>query len=246
MASFAEFVPGYEGVLLPITLERPVNGGFGSVWTSQLALYNAGSTRIAMRDVYAECSALCPDTVRLEPGEVEIARPSPRSDRSAGHIVYFRTQDIPYVRFNLRIQDISRQALTWGTELPVVRERQFTSEPIHLINIPTDSRFRQTLRVYSFDGFQDFTVRAIFIDMSSGATLKELTLELHRDEYNVTPYSYFPGYAQIDALADTLPELRSATRFRVELHLIEPAARIWAFVTVTNNETQHVTTVTPQ
>ena len=51
-----------------------------------------------------------------------------------------------------------------------------------------------------------------------------------------------PGYANF---ADALPQLQGHTRVSVEIMPLAQDLRVWAFISITNNETQHVTTVTP-
>jgi hypothetical protein len=58
-------------------------------------------------------------------------------------------------------------------------------------------------------------------------------------------FRLFPGYAEIGFVA-SLPELRDSALVHIELAPLSPEQRIWAFVSVTNNETQHVTTISPQ
>ena len=51
-----------------------------------------------------------------------------------------------------------------------------------------------------------------------------------------------PASATLDLLT-TFPEIAAQKRVRVEVTL---GSRLWAFVTVTNNQTQHVTVISPQ
>ena len=42
------------------------------------------------------------------------------------------------------------------------------------------------------------------------------------------------------------PQSITQNHLHVEIEPLMPYSRLWAFVTVTNNEPQHVTTITPQ
>jgi len=53
-----------------------------------------------------------------------------------------------------------------------------------------------------------------------------------------------PGYAEIGDLSQIAP-LGNASRLAVEVEPLTPGLRIWSFVSVTNNETEHVTIITP-
>ncbi|HUP44234.1 MAG TPA: hypothetical protein VM779_01865 [Thermoanaerobaculia bacterium] len=139
--------------------------------------------------------------------------------------------------FNLRVRDLSRQAETLGTEIPVVRESEFLTEKMTLLNVPTDERFRPMLRVYRFLAFLEppGTVRLRFyrIGVTPDVLLSEQTLALAGSGI---------GYAQ---LASFPPEVLNETAVRIDLELLTPM-QFWAFVSVTNNATQHVTIITPQ
>ena len=54
-----------------------------------------------------------------------------------------------------------------------------------------------------------------------------------------------PGYAAVSDLS-TIAPLGNEDRVRLEIEPVTPGLRIWAFVTVVNNETQHATVITPQ
>jgi hypothetical protein len=54
-----------------------------------------------------------------------------------------------------------------------------------------------------------------------------------------------PSYLAINDLRGFFPEVGTTERVRVAVTSIDNVP-IWAFVTVTNNETQHVTTITSQ
>ena len=43
--------------------------------------------------------------------------------------------------FHLRVQDTSRQAETWGTEVPIVRERELRTGTFALTNVPLTDGF---------------------------------------------------------------------------------------------------------
>jgi len=165
-----------------------------------------------------------------------------------GSLMYFRRGDAAKVTFNLRIQDLSRAAQTWGTEIPVVRESAFRIGITSLIDIPLDSRFRQMLRVYDPDAAAGALILARIFDDGGTTPIVEVPLQFQvRKSNNVVTTAllpFRPGYAQLDL--GGLPELRGHAGARVELQPLTPQLRYWAFVSVTNNDTQHVTTITPQ
>jgi len=146
--------------------------------------------------------------------------------------------------FESRIQDISRQAQTWGTEIRVVREREFTTQPVLLVNVPMDGRFRLMLRVYDIDGRADAVVRVeVFPFGSSPVGQVDLALAPPSGRHP----RYKPSYVQYEDLRGLIPPgFNPGAVVGVRITPLTPGLRIWAFISVTNNETQHVTTVTPQ
>jgi hypothetical protein len=133
-----------------------------------------------------------------------------------------------------------------GAEVPVVRESEFRSGAFSLLNIPVDNRFRQTLRIDNVDSVDEF-VRLLVYSMSTSALIAEKSISLH----SATPCQRFqpcasdePAVATIDLLT-TFPEVAGQDRVRIDI-VADSASRLWAFAPVTNNHTQHVTTITPQ
>src|SRR5438105_3909947 len=82
------------------------------------------------------------------------------------------------ISLSLRVQDVSREARTWGTTVPVVRERDAFTGRLQLLDVPVDDRFRVALRVYDFDeppasGSYDRAVRIRFYQGESRTALFE-------------------------------------------------------------------------
>lgn len=223
----AQGLPPGERMLLPVFTEQ-VPGAFGSLWRSELWVYNdnlesAGVGLVG--DVPAKSTSgpvLGQRPTGATPGAVMTALPH----LAAG------------LSFNLRVRDLSRSAESFGTEIPVVRESEFFTSKVTLLNVPTDSRFRPMLRVYQFLGFLQppATVRVRFYrtGQTPDLLLEQLTLSLEG--------SGALAYAQLSSLP--LDSISDPT-VRVEIESIG-SMRFWAFVSITNNETQHVTIITPQ
>jgi hypothetical protein len=57
---------------------------------------------------------------------------------------------------------------------------------------------------------------------------------------------FVPGFAQLPSLTEQFPQLVAAPLVRITVEPLTEDLRFWAFVSVTNSETQHVTLVTPQ
>ena len=228
-----------EQILIPL-LTPPVHGAFGSEFHTAFRGYNASASEVGA-DVYGlemDCFP-CPVGDPFAPlgvgpnsefGPVILSGTPERP----GRFIYVAPDQGSALEFNLRVRDVTREELNFGTEIPVVREREFRSSRVTLIGVPTDPRFRNTLRVYAT------ALTDLIVTFSNGTQRVErsVTMQHERDPFD-------PEYA---AIGD-FPVFAGQTVFLTTT--IDPAGAalvspIWAFVTVTNNETQAITTITPQ
>lgn len=238
-----------ERLLLPISLETAdgIPGAFGSRWRTFLDIFNESEETVFVgQNPELDCPFECPSQFFNGRSPVSIIGAVGQPSTPAA-FVYTSVPATGVVRFNLRVQDLSRQALTWGTELPVVRERDFTTTRMTLLSVPLHSRFRQTVRIYDFDANVGSRVIVRVKAADSDLTLaeKEVVLAgggIRNDEGR--PLT--PAYAQLGDLKAEFAGLDDHTSVRLEFEPLTPGLRIWSFVSITNNETQHVTTITPQ
>ena len=216
----------YEPVFFPIAFSGP--GALGSQWTTQTHMRNENDYSVAILPTSAfnlgcvlECDTLAPKHSTRTTG---INTPN-------GFFAYVPRQASPAVHFDTLIKDLSRQSEALGTEIPVVREKDFFARPLELLNIPTDSRFRIALRVYG---------------MSAGLTIQPLNSDDTLVSSAVFPAGN-PAFTLISDLVGTYPQLAGKGAVRITLTPFVPGnPSLWALVSVTNNETQHVTTISPQ
>ncbi len=228
----------FERLLLPVFVP-PVHGAFGSEFhtTFRIAAKN-GTVRIwgldlGVCEVINEC--INPDDPwRIVPTD-EINPRNLDANGTPGRFLFAPKADMANVAANLRVQDVSRAELNYGTEIPVVRESDFAESRIVLQNVPGDPRFRNTLHIYSVNApFVNVTVagrQAVQVPLRPGATLND------------------PAYAEFT----DFPRDGGAFRVTIDAPVLNPApviepvlTDIWAFITVTNNETQVISTITPQ
>jgi hypothetical protein len=249
LPAFAQFTgEGYDPLLLPLaTYETP--GGYGSMWATHIAIFNGTGREISSpQDIYilGACGFPPCREVRIPPGSVHepsIYRTTP--GKPPGTLLWVRSDIAQNVIFSVRIQDLSRQALTWGTEIPVVRQQDLHRRTLYLFGIPLDPRFRQSLRVYDPLPHQGCrSVRVRFLDEADGTVLLDENVTPIDPDCNQTPGASFPAAFEWHGLAEKAG--RESGRLIVEITPLHDEMAIWAFVTITNNETQHVTTITPQ
>jgi hypothetical protein len=244
----------YEQVLVPIT-STDINGANGSRWVTETWCENTRPTEATdVKGPFISPIASPPTTVPLHlapgaammlPGPQLVAPANVREGMLLGVPRWLGRG----LAFNSRVQDISRQALTRGTEIPVVRENEF-ADSITLLNVPGDLRYRILLRVYTRTSAADVRVRvevlsgihAIFEPPIVGPIV-DTVLHLDAPSANggaaVTSFGV-PGYAQMAIgnygypLQITVTSQSGASN------------NLWAFLSITNNDTQDVTTVTPR
>jgi hypothetical protein len=238
--SIAQDAGCYDSLMIPVIAER-VPGAAGSLWQTHLAVTNHSHTPILVLG-YGECMlGLCVNPPPIQPDSTIYPKQyTPYLEVECG-----RVRDLA---IQFRVQDLSRQSETWGTTVPVVRESElFQGVRLNLIDIPNTADFRSLLRVYGFDKGVEGAVTIRFFAVDAGVHERgngdDLLLELHR-QLAVDPRAPTWGPPLLQVPLWTLPELQDHTRIRVEVEG-ESHLRLWAFVSATNNSTQHVTVIAP-
>ena len=221
----------FEQVLIPVSINGP--GAFGTQWSTVFVLYNANDYRLPK-----------PFAVVCDPAPCFV--PGPRSlfglnslNAPEGLTLSVPRQAAKRVTFGLLARDLSRQRDALGTELPVVRETDLRDGEFSLLSVPADPRFRVALRLYGIDDVRGVVLRIHAMDdTSSNVLVQKVTLR---------PPSYRSGSATFGYVGDLLTHYPQIVG-KGPLHLEVDAngARVWGFISVTNNETQHVTVISPQ
>ena len=216
-------------ILLPLTPAQNVPGAHNSLWSTELAVENSSDRPITLFHYSCIiCGAPPPPGVDVNiPPHTTLRNPPVTQNDGIGALLFAFPADAAAVRLHLRVRDMSRQAETFGTEVPVVTDAAFKST-VRLIDVPADPRFRVTLRIYAMrDG-----VPVVVTVLPDNGTAPLLT-------FNLT----FDRSVQLDPVAGLIGNsaVGSAVRIVVDSPTNEP---IWAFASVTNNDTQDVTTIT--
>ncbi|HEY0371585.1 MAG TPA: hypothetical protein VGD79_06265 [Thermoanaerobaculia bacterium] len=225
----------FERILFPVLFSSA--GAHGSEWVSEVALSNPNPWAVkAFTDLML---FNCPDCgvgqyFQPEDDTVFAGFGYPR-----GIALLVPRAEAGDLSFSLRVRDTSRVAEGYGTQVPVVREKDlFRNTDLTLLNIPVDIRTRVKLRVYAFDtNNHDATVTVHYVDAPNVA---EATFSLPmRRECRPFDCPAVPWYGELD-----LPNDHNAGNMNVYVTLGFPEVSAWAFASVTNNETQQVTLVT--
>lgn len=261
--------PDYSFVLLPVAT-RGWAGAHGSEWVTELSLFNGSSRTLDLRSY--EDPDLFPLKYRcLFAGECDVfpSVPSLASFDLGTHLhqpadapipamyLYMSRTIAPQLNFSLRARDITRESESWGTEIPVIERNELKNGTMQLLDIPTDPRFRITLRIYetsnaffTTEQAPRFLVRIYRMDSPGDRHELELTIPLKPGNRSgdwarsCSFISLYPNYAEVTS--EMFATLNLTGRVRFEITPIDRAKDYWAFVTLTNNVTQQVTTITPQ
>jgi hypothetical protein len=238
----------YTAMLVPLTANR-VPGANGSLWSADLRVFNSSDLPLRMPGPESFIIELPIDPAVLVPARLtqQVFLPSPfHSDDGA--FLYIPNALLAAPKWSLRVRDISQNAKSLGTDVPVVLHSEGKSEAA-LIDIPTDPRYRATLRIYGFTA-APLTIGVKVFREDVDVLIEEYDVELRGIvNVNYEPFPPYPSYLAIDPLT---PEVRGAgDRVRIELtnygaNVSPPPPSFWAFVSLTNNETQQVTVVTPK
>ena len=159
---------------------------------------------------------------------------------------------IDQVQISLRVQDLSRQSQTWGTALPVVRERQFVNHTVTLNDVRVDTTSRMALRIYSLDPTQPSKVKVSIFGFRAGLLANTPPdVLLGSGEFDLRRFTPIgpgadnpaPDFFEVSQL-ESIASVAGYDRVRVDVTPLD-TSRIWAFASITNNETQHVTIIAP-
>jgi IPT/TIG domain-containing protein len=218
----------FDPILFPVFLP-PVDGAFGSRFETTARVSNRTFARQStFYGVDTSCYLFTPTTGPYDANVISQSRELLTGcSRSIGRVFWVRRSGTPLVA-NLRVRDTSRQASSHGVEVPVVQFSDFTNDRIVLMGVPADPRFRKMLRVYSLDS------GSVFANLSfNGQSVSPIFLKPSASIFE-------PAYTELDDFPTNLPAGST-----MEVSLTSPN-RIWAFISVTNNDTQEITLISPQ
>ncbi|MDQ6800139.1 MAG: IPT/TIG domain-containing protein [Acidobacteriota bacterium] len=240
----------FERILLPIVY----NGfGFGGTWwRTDLAILNSNPVVVASSDAFRVLFYFqgcvfeaCPG--RLAPGEsADAFNVLTRSD--AGSLLMPHRDLAPGLRFGYRAWEMFQAAegRSSGTELPIVREKDFRTRRLDLVQIPLDHHSRVALRIYGPDSEVIPVTVSVFKFDNPKTPVARKDLVLQAPQCATDPCdATVPSFAAISNLEQEFPALASLDRVRVEVDSAS-GFRFWALATITNNNTQQITLVTPQ
>ncbi|HEX8253469.1 MAG TPA: hypothetical protein VF846_09995 [Thermoanaerobaculia bacterium] len=228
-----------EWVMFPLNFRG--QGAHGSDWRTDIVVRNDGPVSIATEPMLYSGTVVpgFPIFEPLPPG-AEVFYPEEESE--GGAYLYMPRGAGKWLTYSSHIADRSQSATDRGTEIPVVH-REDTASQIRLLNIPMNGAFRARLRVYDFDNTNQRRRLTVVVTRADG-TKVEIPLRFSPQFCGVTGCDPRPPLVSLDLSSD--PRLADAGVIDVTVTAETNDARIWAFVSVSNNATQRVTLFTPQ
>lgn len=240
----------YAVGLVPVHVDGVLHGAFGAQWKTDLWMRNSGLTDIEIAPWTCGnqvCPAVFPLRTYLGPGRSLRNLPplDSAADGNPSRLIYIPRNVAANVSFSLRFADVSRAELDGGVEMPVIREQELLADTAQLFNVPLGRNFRVMLRVYELSyPSSRFLVKVYPQSELDEASVHQLELTANAGESGA--FRSKAGYAQFD-LTSLLGESKAwPETARIEVTPLTPGANFWAFASITNNETQIVTLVTPQ
>lgn len=245
-SAFAADDDVFEQILLPVYNIEPIPGAFGSVWETELWVRNNSD-----EDVRAmPCIPSCQGTGfgGSFPATSTTRNPIPGTVSGLGAMMHIWVEESPNMAFSLRLFERSENTVRQGIEIPVVRESEFLSGTGELLAVPVGSDTRSMMRVYDPYGIEGAGVLVEVFPMDSDELLASRLIDL--DELGPRdPSVEFlrrAQYGSVPSLQQAFGHVALPDQVRLRLTGIPSNLIFWAFVSVTDNETQYVTLITPQ
>ena len=231
----------YDRYLVPV-IQRDLRGANGSVWTAELLFRNRSSRDMNLIGPFPAllCPACDPSLVPAKT-TVDLLLIA-RGDGADGVFLYVpKSSSEPKPAITLHVRDTSKNATAFGTEIHLPPPDEF-QQAIDLIGVPTDDRYRATLRIYSTGAAPQKARVTTYAADDRMLDQQEVVLS---GIVNIVfdPFPKHPAYFQLDPLPAAVRA--SGDRVRVVVDVPGDPVPIWAFVTVTDNVTQLTSTITP-
>jgi hypothetical protein len=237
-------------LLLPI-VPGSVVGANGSEWLTELTITNLSDDDIMVRYGEIYCPGQCLP-VPVAPHSTVVSQSVISSPAVRGRFMTMAEGAFSDLAITLRTRDLSKQAETWGTVLPVVSEEDLYSKTFGLTDVPAGDGFRSMLRVYDVDARTPPNVRVRIYRLNPlppglGTPNSDSLLMDFVPVFALPPSgvdeTLYPASFEFPLWID--PALSGSDRLRIEIEPLDGRAEYWAFASITHNETQHVTIVAP-
>lgn len=226
-----------EQFLLPVS-PSVVHCGYESRYETRLLAFNDDAERPERLCAGPQCESLAPMTTVEFTGGYEGGTPLPA-------YVYLPKGSAERLRMSLVVESAERSRLDERsyTELPVVSTRDFTSKKMQFVGVRVDEGFRQTVRMYGLDGQAWGAIMMRVYPLDSAELIHECVHVLGplTSEKTAEGRDLRPSFGMECDMSEHIHA--HGQKVRIELEPITEGLKYWAFISVTNNKTQHFYTV---
>jgi hypothetical protein len=241
----------YERILVPFYLDGSIDGAFGSRWKTDLWIRNNGAEAVDLGPWACASDVPCSDDsallYALRAGRSQRNLPPLPGPANANpsRVLYVSRWGAGEVSFSLRFADVSRFSLDGGVDLPVIREREMLSRVAQLFNVPLGPSFRGMLRLYDVGRATSAFLVTIYRQGETDEPPLH-SVELTATSVQAGEFAPRAAYVQFDISSLFAIDKPWPDTARIEVTPLTPESTYWAFISLTNNDTQTVTLVTPQ
>jgi IPT/TIG domain len=239
----------FERVLVPLYFDGVLKGAYGSEWTTSLWIRNNGADAVRIAPWSCADGQDCtsaPATYALPSSRSlrSLAPLSVASDGNPSRLLYLSQAGSADISFSVRFADQSRGLTDAGIDMPVIRENEALYGSAQLFSVPLKSSFRVLLRLYELGGVSS----RFRVTIYPQSELDEQPIHSEEVTANVQagPFQEKAGYATLDVTGLLPLEKSWPDTVRIQITPLTAGSRYWSFVSLTNNDTQIVTLVTPQ
>jgi hypothetical protein len=227
----------YERLILPIAPSYSLCG-YHSRYETRLHAFNEADSVMKPVCFGHDCSEVAPHTAATMTG--------PLTNNPLPVYMYVPKEIADDVHFTLMTEsrNVEQEGRAY-TELPVLRERDFKNK-IQLLGVRVEPGFRVTSRVLGLDTPEGMLTLMRVLDMETGDLVYEKVYALQTYPIaNEAGLPSGPAFAMECDLSDLNPWYWGRP-LRIEVLAAKPGAKIYAFLSVTDNESQRFTTITPK
>jgi len=228
-SALAEGPSGYERMVLSVAPSTALCAWF-SKYDTRLHVFNDGDDALAQICVARNCARVGKRAAATISGPVT-SNPLPA-------FIYVPREVADRVHLTLMVESTNYGLADRAfTEIPIIRESEFRHR-VQLLGVRVDEGFRVTVRVYGLEVPKDTLSVIRIFDMNTNDLLYE----------EIYGFQSFPNAPDVSMECDiTNYGYKIKHRdLRIEVESSREDARIYAFVSTTDNATQRFTTITPK
>lgn len=226
-----------EQFLLPVA-PSVTHCGYESRYETRLLAFNENAEGADRFCTEGRCAEVAPLAAVDIGGEFAGGTPLPA-------YVYMPKASAARMRMSLVVESSERSRVDERsyTELPVVSTRDFTTKKMQFVGVRVDEGFRQTVRMYGLDGRKSGQVMMRVYPFDSNELLHACVHDIHpiTSEQTEEGRDLRPAFGMECDMSVHIPT--RGQKVRIELEPITPDFHYWAFISITNNKTQHFYTV---